>query len=459
MSAAAVAVGAYVLLARPPRTKELDEMRADFARGNYQQCIDRVVTQPQVFMTDSVKRGQSNLRHLGGSKAFPMVMPDTEFLRRRAFYAKVAARLNRADTRETVLAAFDFVVANVASAAGPGEKAGIGVTPDIVLLRGYGVCDRGAWAFCTLLEQLRIPAYVIYLRDPETNVSRHTIAGAEIDGRILLFDTYAGMPVLNAEGRIASLQDVLKDPAGIDSALIGGKTQLVTGREVANGAVFLTFEPEAIHPLSAALQDALGEGGPVLYQDYRKALGHVGAAVFPSVPVDDQFHRLVNPKSGCLLGLWDYPFRIGYNMRIADYRKEVEGAHQWVRTLEDSRRTELIGGDLGTARVGYESLISSGTAQADAVAAAEFFRASLLTRMMTEEGLPLASKLLQDHPETYWRDQMLQTLGEALAKAGRYAEAIERLKQVSGPRAVRAAAFIEAARGSRLPNETMNGER
>jgi len=466
MSAAAAAVVAYVLMARSPRAKEMGELRAGFAMGNYQQCLDRVVTQPQVFMTDAVKRAQSNLRYLAGNQAFPMVAPDAEFLRRRAFYSQVATRLRRAETRETVLVAFEYVVANVASAAGPGEKTGIGVTPDMVLLRGYGVCDRGAWAFCTLLEELRIPAYVIYLRDPDTGVSRHTIAGAEIGGTIRLFDTYAGMPVIDATGRIASLQDVLKDPARIDSALIGGKPQLVTGRELANGVVLLPFEPETIHPLAAALQDSLGEQAPVLYHDYRKALGHVGAAVFAGVPVEDQHYRLRNPKSGCLLSLWDYPFRIGHNLRLVDYRQEVDAAHQWMRILEDGRRTELGGGRVGMnpsaeagARADYDMLISTGTAPADAVVAAEFFRATLLTRTTPDDGLPLARRFLQDHSETYWRDQMLQTLGEALAKAGRYTEAIESLKQVNGPRALRAAAFIEAARESRLPNETMNDER
>jgi len=466
LSAAAVAVAAYVMLARSPRAKEMDELRAEFAKGNYQQCIDRVVTQPQIFMTDDVKPAQTNLRQLAGNKGFPTVAPRAESLRRRAFYSQVAARLKRADTRETVLAAFNYVVANVASAAGPGEKPGIGATPDVVLLRGYGVCDRGAWVFCTLLEQLRIPAYVIYLRDPETGVSRHTIAGAEIDGSIRLFDTYAGMPVINADGRIATLQDVLRDPASIDRVQIGGKPQLVTGRELANGVVLLPFEPETVHPLAAALHVALGEQAPVIYQDYRKALIHLGAAVFPGVPLEDQFYRLKNPKSGCLLSLWDYPFRIGYNMRIDDYRKEVEAAHQWMRILEDGRRTELGGGRVGMhpaaeadASAGYDMLISSGTAPADAVIAAEFFRASLLARITPDDGLPLARKFLQDHPETYWRDQMLQTLGEALAKAGSYAEAIECLKQVTGPRVLRAAAFIEAARESRLPGETMNDER
>ena len=457
ISAAVIASIAYLVFHAPGKSQEYAALRADFENGRYQECIDRVVSQPQVFMDDQARAATANLSTLEATKTYPMVMPDADFLRRRVFYAKVAAQLKRDDPRETVMAVFNYVAENVASVSGPGEKAGIGVTPDTILLRGYGVCDRGAWLFCTLLENLRIPAWLVYLREPATGISHHTVAAAEIDGKLYLFDTYCGLPVANAAGKVATFQGVLADPASIDSATFGGKPQLVKSAEVANCALLLAPEPESVHPIAAALQSALPQGArhleetPVLYCDYRKALIHLGSTLWPGVPVSDQGCRIRNAKAGYFIGVWDYPFRIGWNLRLADYRKEVNAAHPWLWKLREARLGTILGEDPQANATAYGAMIAALPPDDPARAAAEYFQAVALLRRSAADGEPAVVKFLEKHPKSIWREPLLQAVGEMLVNEGRFLDACVYLEQITGPRALRAAAFIQAARESRKP--------
>ncbi len=47
--------------------------------------------------------------------------------------------------------------------------------PYRVWQRGFGVCDRQAWVLCELAYQLGWEVQVVYLRDPQTKVSPHTV--------------------------------------------------------------------------------------------------------------------------------------------------------------------------------------------------------------------------------------------------------------------------------------------
>jgi len=432
------------------RTAEIEALHADFRAGRYKACLDRVADQSDVFLDRRIDAAKEAFLKLTESKDYPAVAPDADFLRRRAFYSILAESLRRPDQRETVMAVFDFVVRNVASASGPGEKAGIGVMPETVLLRGYGVCDRSAWLFCTLLENLRIASYLVYLRDPETGISHHTIAGVKIDGGIWLFDTYSGMPLLKPDSKIATLADVLKNPDAVDSVSLGGLHQLAKGREIASSIILVALEPETVHPLSAGLAAALGPEAPPLYRDYNGAIAGLAAAVWPDVKLAGNAEPgASNPASNCLVKLWDYPFRIGANLRLPAYRKEVNAAHQWLPALQDARALALVAGQ--SEEDPYVPALASPKSDDTGREAARYFDALFLLEHKPAKGLAAAARFLDDYPESIWHDAILQTLGEELVSAGKYEEAIEYFRQVSGPRALRAAAFIEAAERERRP--------
>jgi len=476
VAAAAIALIAYYALRTPPtddtsafeqhsrflqyRQQEVSAFRADFQAAQYQACLDRLAAQPGAFIDQRVQSAQRNSLELAKSQAYPAVAPDADFLRRRVLYARLVKSLQRDDPRETVMAVFDYVVQNVASVAGPGEKPDIGVMPETVLARGYGVCNRSAWLFCTLLEQLRVDpeerthfaSYILYLRDPETGISHHTIAGVRIDGRVYLFGTYSGLPVLKQNGKIATLEEVILNPADIDSVEIGGLRQLVKGAEVAASILLVAVEPETVHEFSAAAQAALDTDAPILYRDYSAALPGLAGTLWPGVKVPQTTaHTLENPASKNLIKLWDYPFRIGANLRLAKYRDEIDAAHTWLRELKNARLADLAPGNAPEGDP-YEGLLEKLDAGSDGREAAEYFRARFLLKHHPSEGEAAAAKFIDDHPASLWRNPILLALGEALCAGGKFDQACEYLELVDGPRKIRAAAFIEAAGRRRLPD-------
>jgi len=437
--ALAAAGAAYFLVAgRKPSQRE--KLRRDFRSGDYAACIRRIIEHPDAFHTDFTRRAADDLRRLSGNTSFPVVPPSPEFFRRRAFYGCIAARLARPARRETVLAAFEFVVREVPPVAGPGEQPDIGVMPHTILLRGYGACDRSAWVLCTLLESLGIGAYVVYLRDPQTGASHHTIAAAEIDNNLFLLDTWAGLPVLTRAGRCATFREVAADPAVIDDILIGGRRQFATGTHVANALVLLPFEAETVHPISAAVQETLAAETPPLYHNFRRRLMHLGALLFAGGRVDDRTWKLTAEDCRYEAALWDYPFRTGHNSRIPQYARSVAAAHPWLQALRHARWEYLAGGHREDA---YDDVIASLPADDPARIAAEYFRGACLLSRNAEGAVDAAEAFLEQHPGSAWAEPMLMLLGEALAARGEPTRAATCLAQVTGPRALRAAWLLE----------------
>jgi hypothetical protein len=59
--------------------------------------------------------------------------------------------------------------------------------------RGYGVCDRQSWVFCEIAYQLGWETQIIYLRNPETGISPHTICEIRREGQAWLADPLHGI--------------------------------------------------------------------------------------------------------------------------------------------------------------------------------------------------------------------------------------------------------------------------
>ena len=444
----AAAFAGYRMIGGHTRFSQRDALRQEILSGDYAAAVGRIVAHPSDFHSKLTQTAADNFRYLAGRSSYPAVPPGPRFFRRQAFYRSVAATLLRPTRRETILAAFEFVVREIPPVAGPGEQEDVGVPPDTILLRGYGACDRSAWALCTLLENLGIRACVIYLRDPQTGISHHTIAAAEFGGLLYLLDTWAGVPVTTTAGRCAAFDEVVADSATIDDASIGGRRQFVSGAEVANSIVLLPLEAASVHPITAAVQETLAGSGPLLYRDFRERLAHLGKMLFPGDDLVDDGVRLTAQGSNCIAAVWDYPFRIAHNGRLPDYARSVEEAHPWLRRCFDARWEHLAGSHEKEAAA-YEELIRSIPAGDPAAIAAEYFRAACLLSHGADGGVEAAEAFLAKHTESVWSCQMLLALGEELAAKGDADRAVQYLDKVTGVRALRAAWLISRLREGR----------
>ena len=361
------------VLTRPNNSgKSTRDLLDDISQGRYERCIEKVRGNLGAFSDERVGLAAEGIEALRRRKGYPEVPVTADFLRRRILYSRIASRLKRTGPRETIMAAFKYVVGEVASICGPGEDAALGVLPETILLRGYGVCDRSAWVSCTLLENLHISSYIVYLRDPKTGISHHTIAAVELNHKLYLFDTYCGTPVLDIKGNIATFSEVIEDPASIDSAKLGGQPQMVTGAELAHAIVLLPFEAETIRPVAAALETVMGNESTVIFHDYAAEL----KALTSRLLAVNRTKTLAIRYRGAL---WDYPFRVGRNLQTTGYQTRVASAHKWLARNERARRYHLSG-EHRKAIAAFNSVIAELRIEDPARVAAEYFRTICLLR-------------------------------------------------------------------------------
>ena len=90
---------------------------------------------------------------------------------RHAYFFQQAAWKITGDRTDDITALQAAVVERVS----PNEPQVQGAWPYGIWQRGFGLCDRQAWVLCELAYQLGWETQIVYLRDPKTNASPHTL--------------------------------------------------------------------------------------------------------------------------------------------------------------------------------------------------------------------------------------------------------------------------------------------
>ena len=162
---------------------------------------------------------------------------------------------------------------------------------------GHGLCDRQAWVLCELAWQLGYECEVVYLTDPETGKSPHTICEIRrAPDRVWLADPYLGFLLPNVTA------EMLADNADLMEQVWPDKPEL---HKAMQHCVRLTpAYPQSYCPrdqrLARRLCDALGDRAPRFGEDpverlqRYEALMQAGPGPAPRFPIT----------------LWQYPWRI-----------------------------------------------------------------------------------------------------------------------------------------------------
>jgi hypothetical protein len=113
---------------------------------------------------------------------------DYQSWRHAWFFQQLARRLTANDP-EKVLAIYDAVIERIE----PRDRKKTNILwPYNIWQNGWGLCDRSAWVFCELAYQMGWHTQIVYLVNPHTEVSPHTIAEIRGNsGRVYFVDTYA----------------------------------------------------------------------------------------------------------------------------------------------------------------------------------------------------------------------------------------------------------------------------
>lgn len=81
-----------------------------------------------------------------------------------------------------------------------------------VLTHKTASCDQQVWLLMALLRVEDIDAQMVFLRGSDS-ISHHTVANISISGRYVMFDPFYYLYFDNRENRLATIDDLIKDPS------------------------------------------------------------------------------------------------------------------------------------------------------------------------------------------------------------------------------------------------------
>jgi len=364
-----------------------------------------------------------------------------DYVERADWYRRIALHAAPSGSdEERALALFEWTVRNVQSSCGNAEGEDVGVFPLDIIKRGYGLCDRSAWVFVTLLRFTGLDGCVIYLRDEKTGESHHTIAGALLRNRIYLFDTYCGLPVADlSTGKILTFDEVVNQPQKLDALQVDGERFPMKSSDFKSATVFLAVEPEAITPEIRLAEEILAQGGYEirLHCDYEAELMRLAEGIFGRKDFSSSPPVISSAQSDNQVALWDYPFRIGWLLHYDPmYQKRIHSLLSRYEMLSGARLAQATG-RFDEAEALCRDILQSAKEplREDAV---RILCLVQFERGRFEECLKRCDSYLRDYPKGLWTETVRFLKAESLARLGRTDEALKVFDSITGARRIRA---------------------
>lgn len=173
----------------------------------------------------------------------PLYVKVIEFLDRDYHYRRLAREITDGvrGEAERAEAIFRWMRAHLYA----GTPEGLPVVDDHVwhvVLRGYGGDDQLADLFVTLAAYAGVPASVQRVRTPEGS-ARVSIALFQADGRWVPVDPYRGYWFTDAQGRLADLEAMRRDPA---------IAKRIVGEQMVGGAPYVAYLSEVTPPIAGS---------------------------------------------------------------------------------------------------------------------------------------------------------------------------------------------------------------
>lgn len=219
---------------------------------------------------------------------------DFQLWKHATFFKGLASQLSGGDI-ENLRGLFDGVVERVQPRE---EEDNAALWPYRIWQRGFGVCDRQAWTLCALAYQCEWETQVVYLIDPKTGKSPHTIcAMRRPGGELYIADPYQKVLIQNK-----TIQEILADPQMVQQIYPDRPDfQAALGKRIS----WTPSYPQDYCPrnqlLQIKLQAAIGERCPRFGIDPTERMQEYAKL------------RALTPAGRTPAGdmrLWDYPIRL-----------------------------------------------------------------------------------------------------------------------------------------------------
>jgi tetratricopeptide (TPR) repeat protein len=340
---------------------------------------------------------------------------DRKFLSDTCYLYGLAQRITRGAKGETerAMAILEWMNRSVL----PLEETRLDALPRDVVFRAWGGPKALTWTFASLLRQVGLRPWVVRVGPEETPEAGLLVAVAA-DGRLLLFDPLAGIPIVDAEGkRILSLEEVAGSPEVLSAVRIGG-------------------EPYRFHTAALGAPDVVTVAHPYMLLPRMQLLGRVAAEIPSSPVVSLDMSALTEPLAGRLmpsaaargdlpwtggetgarLAVWDAPFETLQLYELPAYRND-RARHYGALSRYQMGRDLTLAGQASNAVLYYGMFLRGldrevrqrpgswpAELRAQVVEDTAFFNAQALSEAGAyKEALPALEGYLERYPEGMWR--------------------------------------------------------
>lgn len=257
------------------------------------------------------------------------------------------------------------------------------VEPLDILTAGRGFCDQQANVLAQLVRTIPLDVRLAFLRDGKGQ-SPHSIAEVYLNGAWRIVDPLLGVPILNAQGQLATHEEVARDPS------------LLTNHPFVLASVALGSTTDFAE-MARWYQDP-----PIVFNTWRGK------------------RKMWMDHCPAPLRRWVvYRFQDLYWLLSASHR----GGSRWQHKLLRARHYALAGRVAQAERL-YQRLIGFAE-EPDVREDARFFLARLYQdQQRWQDALTMWTELLREHPETGWSTYAQLAIGQVEEALGHPAQAL-----------------------------------
>lgn len=365
---------------------------------------------------------------------------------------QIATRYARSDM-DRALAVLEWLSRNVA----PLEKGALPAIPRDVVFRGYGGPRELAWVLVDMLMQSGFGTYVLELPAVQGGAPGRTLVAARVDGRLILLDPLAGIPILDKDlKRVVSVEDCAGDGDPIGQVRLDGEGYPFTAAQVRRAGVRIAAHPYMFLPRMQLLQTYM-----LRLKTAPRVAVDLPGMLKPWTDEPVQQLPFTDSKTGRVIDVWQLPFDVLMIYSDATFLQKRQSEYAALARYRVGRDATLLG-EGAKAAAFYESLV----ANLDDLAKSQpaVFTPDLCARIRNDAlffgpqarsfaGEAAAAavglrKYLADYPDGAWRLLARQELAFSIEKAQGPAAAKAEWVQLDGPRRLFGLLHASGALGS-----------
>lgn len=268
---------------------------------------------------------------------------DVKFMNDTGFVWSIDRRLTdgAANDAERVLLVLGWLRRNVL----PLEATRLPALPRDVLYRGYAGPPQLMWTFGDMVQQLGLKSYVLDMVSAQGKKIDRRLMAVDIDGKLLLFDPVAGIPLLAAsDHHILSFNELKRNPAALIDLKAEGVQYAIDPKELSAVYIGIVCHPYMLLPRMKLVSELMApiKSHQTFAVDLAQYLKPWVERNFPA-PNPDNKLPVGQVKTGPALDVWGIPFATIMKYNDPSYQRLRRTEYWGLRYYQPGRDLVLRG--------------------------------------------------------------------------------------------------------------------